>query len=641
MANITIIAANAGMAKGQYGGAERSLKLAESLTQHNVTVLMSSISNQNRSVTIRPGLKLIEVNEDRATSKAIYQYALANNENNLDVAMYKLADKLTVFRTKFKRHLKFTDLVILDHVGAAALIQGIEISVPMLYASHNCEIDLAKQMYGSNTENINSIQEMERLVLERSDAFTYCSIEDDKKIKSSYGVETTSFYIPNGTDERFDISNRSNTSNDILFIGSGHGPNVEAAKKLLPLAKKLPEYTFHIVGKCGDGIEKSKLPRNVVIHGHVEDKVMDRMFRTFFAFINPMSSGSGTHLKVMRALSYGMPVISSSVGLRGFSPSEINDTMLVANSDDEIIKAIDTLENKNKYREISNNTIKISKPYLWKKIQGDFQDVVNGMLEQTPMTTTVAAVDKKEETVAAKESVLIYSIIRNRVNDMNRYYNQIKLITETFTNIDFYLSIYENDSTDGTKQKIFSHDWSFLKGVSIISEDINTPYFGSVKDAQRVELLSNARNKAVMAGGLIDNCDYVLMIEGDVEFGMKSIDRLLSFKRFEPDFDVVSSVSLRPNGRHYDWWATRTTPIYKPKVSELDPNYAKKEYGPYYSTSNGLCLYKAAPFKEGVRHGWINSATKEFDCEMVVLCQNFRSAGYDKIFIDYKSIAQH
>jgi hypothetical protein len=144
-----------------------------------------------------------------------------------------------------------------------------------------------------------------------------------------------------------------------------------------------------------------------------------------------------------------------------------------------------------------------------------------------------------------------------------------------------------------------------------------------------------------MAGGLIDNCDYVLMVEGDVEFDMKSIDRLLNFKKFEPDFDVVSAVSLRPNGRHYDWWATRTTPIYKPKVSELDPSYAKKEYGPYYSTSNGLCLYKAAPFKEGIRHGWMNSVTKEFDCEMVVLCQNFRAAGYDKIFIDYKSIAQH
>jgi hypothetical protein len=131
------------------------------------------------------------------------------------------------------------------------------------------------------------------------------------------------------------------------------------------------------------------------------------------------------------------------------------------------------------------------------------------------------------------------------------------------------------------------------------------------------------------------------MIEGDNRFKTSSVRELLNFKNLEPDFDVVSSVSIRPTGSHYDWWATRTTPIFNPSKSELDPQYKEKDYGKYYSTSNGLCLYRAKPFQEGIRHGWINNVTNEFDCEMVVVCQNMQDAGYNNIYINYKALSFH
>jgi hypothetical protein len=158
-----------------------------------------------------------------------------------------------------------------------------------------------------------------------------------------------------------------------------------------------------------------------------------------------------------------------------------------------------------------------------------------------------------------------------------------------------------------------------------------------VKDPVRVENLSKARNKAIEAGGFLSKVDYVLMVEGDLSFNMASVKELLNFKDIKPNFDIVSAVSIRKNGTHYDWWATRTGPVYKPEASELDPEYSRKHYGEYYSTSNGLVLYRAKPFQEGVRHGWINTVTKEFDCEMVVLCQNFRAKGYNNIYINYKA----
>jgi hypothetical protein len=236
-----------------------------------------------------------------------------------------------------------------------------------------------------------------------------------------------------------------------------------------------------------------------------------------------------------------------------------------------------------------------------------------------------------------KEKILLYSIIRNTEDTFDRYYQQIRNIVKTFPEYDFYLSIYENDSIDGTKSLLSKADWSFLNDVSIISENINTEFYGSVKDPIRVKNLSDARNKAIEAGGFLELVDYVLMVEGDLAFNMPSVRELLNFKHVKPDFDVVSAVSINRRKRHYDRWATRIGPLYNAEASDLDPEYRRKHYGEYYSTSNGLVLYRAKPFQEGVRHGWINTVTGEFDCEMVVLCQNFRARGYSNIYINYKS----
>jgi hypothetical protein len=92
---------------------------------------------------------------------------------------------------------------------------------------------------------------------------------------------------------------------------------------------------------------------------------------------------------------------------------------------------------------------------------------------------------------------------------------------------------------------------------------------------------------------------------------------------------------------HYDWWATRTTAEYVTTHSELERDYRKKSHGKYYSTSNGLCLYRAEAFKKGARHHWINAATKDFDCEMVVLCQKFHELGHGNVYILYDALAFH
>ena len=628
MANILIISSNLKNWEKNSGGVERTATLAEALIDHNVTFLCFAWSSESEVKRINEYIKFIKpANEARIVQRhrtSISREARANHD--ITKSLYK--KYLRTFNNQVQQLAAKADLVILDHFSASPFIEDIDSSIPVLYNSHNSEITMANQLHPDDVFVNEIVEKMERVAVERSIAMTYCSQKDFEETKDRYNAPENSVYIPNGTVVRDKIdANKRHQSKDIIFVGSGHPPNVVAARKIINIAKAMPDYNFIVIGGAGNGLSKKELPDNMIVAGVIEDKDLDQYFSNSLAFINPMSSGSGTHLKMMKALSYGIPIITSSVGARGFSEKEIKDSMLLAENSEEYVDSILMLKDQAKYNLLCENGFNTSKSYDWEKIKKDYLEFVNSILNSSQVI--------KEK--SKKERVLLYSIIRNTEAKFDQYYQQIKNIVRSFPEYDFYLSIYENDSTDRTKSLLHTSDWSFLSGVSIISENINTEFFGSVKDPVRVKNLSDARNKAIEAAGFINLVDYVLMVEGDLSFDMNSVKELLNFKDIEPDFHAVSAVSIRKNGKHYDWWATRTGPRYNPNASELDSQYTKKHYGEYYSTSNGLVLYRSKPFQDGVRHGWINAVTNEFDCEMVVLCQNFRERGYNNIYINYKS----
>lgn len=239
-----------------------------------------------------------------------------------------------------------------------------------------------------------------------------------------------------------------------------------------------------------------------------------------------------------------------------------------------------------------------------------------------------------------KETIFIYSIIRNRQESVKTFYLQVKEIVRLFPEYTFLLSLYENDSTDKTKQIISSLDWSFIEN-EIVMEDIGTPYFGSTTEEMRVRVLADARNKALEAKDFLDRSDYVLMLEADMSFSMKSIDKILKFKDRKPDFDVVSARSINPMRRSklYDIWGTRRTST--ETFGHLYDNWREHKYQKYYATSNGICMYRSKPLKDGIRYGYFNKTLGTHDCEMVVICDELQRAGYNNIYMVYSAVASH
>ena len=636
MSKILLVNANIGSWEKNSGGRERTISLTEALVKdHDVTALIFSWDQEVVDKNI-DGVRFIKVGTEEDVIRRRRVLIQSTAKYNHDLCIELLKGYIVKYKKKLKELADEADLIILDHYSAAPLLEGIT-DTPIFYNSQNCEIVMAHQLYPNDQQAIELTRKMEATAFSIASAYGYCSEEDLIEINKNYTTNGIGYYVPNGADA-VDQAKHSLGLNSkrIFFVGSGHPPNVVAAKKLVSLAIEMPEYTFTICGDSSNGVfgPRDSRPKNIEILGKVDDQKLDELFSTSFAFINPMTQGSGTHLKMMRALSYGIPIISTSIGARGFSEEEIKDTILICDSNPEFKRAIIKLEDEDFYKSIVANTVKAFDKYDWKAVQKSFAESIDEAIRETPKVNPKKIIEK--------EKVLIYSIVRNNVNSIDRYHDQIKsFVSELNNQYDFYLSIYENDSTDGTKQKLLSKDWSFLSGISIVIEDIGTQLFGSVKRAERVENLAKARNKGILGGGFIDICDYVLMVEGDNTYTSADVEKLLSFKSLEPNFDIVSAVSLRPNGTHYDWWATRTTPIFNTAKSEIPKDYKRRLYEKFYSTSNGLCLYRAKPFQEGVRHGWINEVTQQFDCEMVVLCQEFHKRGYGNIFINYQATSQH
>ncbi|QDP62758.1 MAG: putative cryptococcal mannosyltransferase 1 [Prokaryotic dsDNA virus sp.] len=223
--------------------------------------------------------------------------------------------------------------------------------------------------------------------------------------------------------------------------------------------------------------------------------------------------------------------------------------------------------------------------------------------------------------------VLICSIIRNRKEFLFNWKDLILCLADENPEITFDLSVYENDSTDGTQEylkQLLPELRKELNEVVITMGHEQTPYFPSVKDEQRCHQLATARNQC-LEQVLLEEYDKVIFFEPDIDFEPEDFSVLLN-----TDDDICSPYSLLPSRDWiYDCWATRisfkdqefTGPIYDEMPNRLD----------VVSTFNCFCVYNAKPFIEGARFSGINPITKSWDCDTTAICAEFNRRGYTKV----------
>lgn len=150
----------------------------------------------------------------------------------------------------------------------------------------------------------------------------FCISEQDKEFFRRRSVraplEVIPVYMETMEEHKVDYSN-----NDFFFVGSmSWKPNIDAVRWIINqiaprLLKIYPEVTIHIAGSAMPKAMFEKKIKNVVFHGKVEN--MHKFMSEHGTLIVPLKSGSGVRIKILEALSIGVPIISSEKGKEGIN----------------------------------------------------------------------------------------------------------------------------------------------------------------------------------------------------------------------------------------------------------------------------------------------------------------------------------
>jgi sugar transferase (PEP-CTERM/EpsH1 system associated) len=151
--------------------------------------------------------------------------------------------------------------------------------------------------------------------------------------------------LPNGVDlETFSADSTAQAEPDrIIFTGNmSYFPNADGAsflvREVMPkIVQAVPQARLCIVGQNPPTSVRALAGKNVVVTGFVEDIRLEYLKSK--VAVSPIRFGAGTLNKVLEPLALGVPVVSSSIGLRGLGLVAGTD-ILVANDAQEFANAV-------------------------------------------------------------------------------------------------------------------------------------------------------------------------------------------------------------------------------------------------------------------------------------------------------------
>ncbi len=204
------------------------------------------------------------------------------------------------------------------------------------YEAQDVEYDMKASILPPSPEReryLEKVKEVERKCCLDAEIILSVSEEDNARLMELYGVEEKKILIvPNGMDFRSASSHRLSQDEKrelkqrlgfgtipiALFIGSYHGPNIEALKAIKEIAMECPEILFLIVGSVCLHEEADLMPENVKPVGVLDEDEKNIVLNASDMALNPVVAGSGSNLKLLEYIAYGLPVITTDHGNRGF-----------------------------------------------------------------------------------------------------------------------------------------------------------------------------------------------------------------------------------------------------------------------------------------------------------------------------------
>ena len=168
--------------------------------------------------------------------------------------------------------------------------------------------------------------------LARASDLVWCASIEDKRLMQAASPGTQIEVVPT-IHELHDRGLPFEQRSDLLFVGNmAHAPNADAVhyfmREIYPrIHEAMPNVKVNIIGDDPAGEIRGYDSPPVSVLGYVP--VIESFFKQCRVFIAPLRFGAGIKGKIGEAMSYGLPVVTTSIGAEGFGLSHGVDAMIV------------------------------------------------------------------------------------------------------------------------------------------------------------------------------------------------------------------------------------------------------------------------------------------------------------------------
>jgi glycosyltransferase involved in cell wall biosynthesis len=320
------------------GGQTRIFNLYSALGQWCDTEVVSLAPHETTASYARISETVTEYRVPRSRTHAWLEAEMGRSIDWLpidDVAAIRLTEHSPQYLDVLSRRCRDADFVVVSHPFLFHACQSTRGDCPLWYEAHNVEFELKRELLGGRPvgeDLLADVFEVESACWRESAVVFACSSDDLDTMEQLYGEsDAKRCVVPNGTamdalplleeaehaelKSRLDIAGRP----VVLFVGSWHPPNLEAARHVMDFAREMPDVLFILAGSSGNAFDRRNLPRNVLATGELTAAELKTAFATADLAVNPMIAGSGTNLKILDYMASGLPVVSTPFGVRGLS----------------------------------------------------------------------------------------------------------------------------------------------------------------------------------------------------------------------------------------------------------------------------------------------------------------------------------
>ena len=203
--------------------------------------------------------------------------------------------------------------------------------------------------------------------LARESDLVWCAATEDKHLMNAASPGTQIDVVPT-IHELHDRVSSFEERSDLLFVGNmAHSPNADAIhyfmREIYPrIHEAMPEVKVKIIGDDPAGEIRGYDSQQVSVLGYVP--VIESWLERSRVFVAPLRFGAGIKGKIGEAMSYGLPVVTTSIGAEGFGLTHGVDVMIADEAQAFADAVVQLYASRELWKTLANNG--------WRRIQNNF-----------------------------------------------------------------------------------------------------------------------------------------------------------------------------------------------------------------------------------------------------------------------------